>query len=153
VSIIVCRPKSLPLDKLAAAERRASEVNETFELVVMDEFLSGIEGGRTEGSKPKFAQVFATYCGARVMSVMQLRADKGEAKTGFGKIITVHERIKAYTNREHGTLPNDDEMIAFGGQLFDTLFQGDVRRLYDEARTRQRSRLDVVLTSMIPWRQ
>src|SRR5262249_41238989 len=47
--------------------------------------------------------------------------------------------------------PNDDEMIAFGSQLFDTLFQGDVKRLYDEARTRQRGRLDLVLTSMIPW--
>src|ERR1044072_9367544 len=42
-------------------------------------------------------------------------------------------------------------MIAFGGQLFDTLFQGGLRRLYDEARTRQRNRLDLVLTSMIPW--
>src|SRR5688500_16868523 len=27
MSIILCRPKSLPLDKLAAAERRAIEVN------------------------------------------------------------------------------------------------------------------------------
>jgi len=43
-------------------------------------------------------------------------------------------------------------MVDFGGQLFETLFQGDVRRLYDEARARQRSRrLDLVLTSMIPW--
>lgn len=129
---------------------RADEVSETLELVVMDEFPSGTEGRRSAGSTPKFAQVFATYCGARVMSVMRLQRDKKE-KTQFGKIIGVHERIKAYTNREYGSLPNDDEMIAFGGQLFDTLFQGDVRRLYDEARTRQRSRLDIVLTSMIPW--
>lgn len=130
---------------------RADEVSETFELVVMDELLSGIDEPRAGSAKPRFAQVFATYCGARVMSVMRLQAGKGEAKTGFGQIIGVHERIKAYTNREHGSLPDDDEMIAFGTQLFDTLFQGDVRRLYDEARTRQRSRLDVVLTSMIPW--
>ena len=138
-----------PQSSVVAA--RGDEVSETFELVVMDQFNPGIDGRRPTGSTPKFAQVFATYCGARVMSVMRLRADKGEAKTGFGKIITVHERIKAYTNREHGSLPNDAEMVAFGSQLFDTLFQGDVRRLYDEARTRQRSRLDVVLTSMIPW--
>jgi hypothetical protein len=130
---------------------RADEVSETFELVVMDEFHAGTEERRSAESKSKFAQVFATYGGARVMSVMRLRADKGEEKTRFGQIINVHERIKAYTNREQGSLPNDDEMIAFGGQLFDTLFQGDVRRLYDEARTRQRSRLDIVLTSMIPW--
>ncbi len=134
----------------ASFSARDEEDDNTFELVVMDEFHSGGPGPRTGGS-PKFAQVFASYCGARVSSVMRLRADKGEEKTRFGKIIGVHERIKAYTNREQGTLPNDDEMIDFGGQLFDTLFQGDVRRLYDEARTRQRKRLDLVLTSMIPW--
>lgn len=125
--------------------------SDTFELVIMDEFQSGVNGRRASGSNPKFAQVFATYGGARVTSVMRLRADRGEERTRFGQIIRVHERIKAYTNREQGSLPNDDEMIDFGGQLFDTLFQGDVRRLYDEARTRQRNRLDLVLTSMIPW--
>ena len=83
---------------------------------------------------------------------MRLRADKGEKPTHFGRIIGMHERIKAYTNREGGSLPGDEEMVAFGGKLFDTLLQGDVRRLYDEARTRQRRRrLDLVLTSMIPW--
>jgi hypothetical protein len=130
---------------------RTDTSGETFELVVMDEFHSGVDKPRTGGLTPKFAQVFASYCGARVMSLMRLRADKGEEKTRFGQIINMHERIKAYTNREYGSLPNDKEMIAFGGQLFDTLFQGDVRRLYDEARTRQRGRLDLVLTSMIPW--
>ena len=129
---------------------RVQESNETFELVVMDEFHGG-GVNRRPGSSPKFAQVFASYCGARVTSVMRLRADRGEDKTRFGDIIRMHERIKAYTNREQGTLPDDDEMIAFGSELFDTLFQGDVRRLYDEARTRQRGRLDLVLTSMIPW--
>jgi hypothetical protein len=125
---------------------------EMFELVVMDEFSADRETNVDEKKRmPKFAQVFASYCGARVTSVMRLRADKGEEKTRFGKIISVHERIKAYTNSESGTLPNDEEMVEFGKQLFDTLFQGDVRRLYDEARTRQRGRLDFVLTSMIPW--
>lgn len=129
---------------------RVQEADETFELVVMSEFSFGKQqpAGR---SSPKFAQVFASYGGARVTSLMRLRADKGEETTSFGKIIRVHERIKAYTNREQGSLPSDEEMIAFGSQLFDTLFQGDVRRLYDEARTRQRNRLDLVLTSMIPW--
>jgi len=128
-----------------------AEVVDTFEVVVMDEFHSGVESRGSNGTSPKFAQVFASYGGARVMSLMQLRADKGEAKTRFGQIIRVHERIKAYTNREQGSLPDDDEMIQFGSQLFDTIFQGDVRRLYDEARTRERRRLDLVLTSMIPW--
>ena len=128
---------------------RPEEESETFELVVMDAFNS--DGQPQQGSSPKFAQIFASYGGARVTSTLRLRADRGEDKTLFGKIIRVHERIKAYTNREQGSLPNDEEMISFGGQLFDTLFQGDVRRLYDEARTRQHNRLDIVLTSMIPW--
>jgi hypothetical protein len=127
---------------------RAEEASETFELVVMSEFDAA---RKQANSSPKFAQIFASYGGARVTSTLRLRADKGEEPTDFGKIIRVHERIKAYTNREKGSLPEDEEMITFGGQLFDTLFQGDVRRLYDEARTRQRNRLDLVLTSMIPW--
>ncbi len=160
-------PVTAPLPEPAS---RAEEDSDTFELVVMDEFHSQVGAGRNEESTSRFAQVFASYCGARVSSRMRLRADTAqekallrkekkrlgetqseEEKTRFGQIINVHERIKAYTNREHGSLPNDKEMIAFGGQLFDTLFQGDVRRLYDEARTRQRGRLDLVLTAMISW--
>ena len=83
---------------------------------------------------------------------MRLRAEKGEESTSYGKIIHMHERIKNYTNREKGSLPSDDEMVEFGGELFETAFQGDVRRLYDEARARQQNRkLDIVFTSMIPW--
>jgi CHAT domain len=161
-----------PETSASASDARVSNDNETFELVVMDQFHSGLEVGQNARSTSRFAQVIASYRGARVTSAMRLRADTPqeksllrkqrtrlgeektrfeEEKTWFGQIIGVHERIKAYTNREKGSLPDDDEMITFGGQLFDTLFQGDVRRLYDEARTRQRGRLDLVLTSMIPW--
>ena len=105
---------------------------------------------------PEWAHVLASYGGARVMSKFRLRrknkTDKKEAPTPFGKIIGFHERIKTFTDEMRGTLPSDEEMIAFGGLLFDTLFQGDVRRLYDEARARQRTRkLDFVLTSQIAW--
>ena len=138
-----------PARAMATTPARVEEANETFELVVMTEFNSRSQHGH-QNSRPKLAQVFATYGGARVTSAMRLRNDGGE-KTLFDEIIGVHERIKAYTNREKGSLPDDEEMITFGSQLFDTLFQGDVRRLYDEARTRQGKRLDLVLTSMIPW--
>jgi CHAT domain len=131
----------------------ADEDVDTFHLLVMDEFRPGASGAATSTrATAKFARVFASYGGARVISTMRLRADKGEEPTRYGRIIRMHERIKAYTNRERGSLPSDDEMVEFGGQLFETLFEGDVRRLYDEARTRQRHRrLDFVLTSMIPW--
>lgn len=126
---------------------------DTFHLIVMDEFRPDAEGqGSGSARAPKFAQVLASYGGARVTAAMRLRADEGEPPTGFGRIIAMHERIKAYTNRERGNLPNDEELMHFGGLLFETLLQGDVRRLYDEARTRQRrQRLDLVLTSMISW--
>ena len=123
-----------------------------FELVVMDEFRPNPDAPRRAGPPtPQYAQVLASYGGARVSSVMRLRAGDDGAKTQFGNIIRTHERIKKYTNREEGSLPDDKEMIAFGEQLFDTLFQGDVRRLYDEARTRQGRKLDFIFTSIIPW--
>ena len=146
-----------------------SSLGNVFELVIMDEFRPNQDVPRGAGGEtPEFAQVLATYGGARVTSVMRLRAPKAKAasrkaarpseksldsgeKTQFGNIIGTHERIKKYTNRVEGSLPNDKEMIAFGEQMFDTLFQGDVRRLYDEARTRQGRKLDFIFTSMIPW--
>jgi CHAT domain/Astacin (Peptidase family M12A) len=126
-----------------------SGLGNVFELVIMDEFRPNRDAPRS-GETPEFAQVLASYGGARVTSVMRLRAGDGE-KTQFGKIIGTHERIKKYTNREEGSLPGDEDMISFGEQLFDTLFQGDVRRLYDEARTRHGRKLDFIFTSMIPW--
>jgi hypothetical protein len=145
------RPAAAPRVRLTEAPP-AQEDTDTFHIIVMDAFEARPNGSPGKPRSPKFARVLATYGGARVTTTMRLRADKGEPKTQFSAIIALHERIKAYTNREQGSLPTDDQMIAFGGQLFETLFQGDVRRLYDEARSRQRGRkLDLVLTSMIPW--
>lgn len=120
-----------------------------FEIVVMDDFRPDQAGG-ARMSMPKFARVFASYSGARVTASLRLRAD-ARNKTLFPAIIGTQERIKNYTNRVRGSLPSDEELRVFGTRLFDTLFQGDVRRLYDEARTRQQRRLDLVFTSMIPW--
>jgi hypothetical protein len=132
---------------------------DTFRLVIMDEFdpaaaqaKSRDRGQRLKKKRPKFARILASYAGAQVSWPMRLHADKGEEKTAYGNIIQMHERIKAFTNRESGSLPTDQEMVQFGTDLFEALFVGDVRRLYDEARSRQHSRkLDIVLTSMIPW--
>ena len=142
----------------------ALELADTFHIVIMDadspmgararraRRADGSQMSVPEGERPKYARVFASYAGARVTTWMQLRADRGEAPTRFGQIISVHERIKSYTNRVEGSLPADRELMDFGSDLFETLFQEDVRRLYDEARSRQRGRrLDLVLTSMIPW--
>jgi hypothetical protein len=147
----------------AASSQRDSvkpQEADTFQIVIMDEFSPGGKSPRrkpksTEADatgRPKYARVFANYGGAQVTCAMRLRKDADEAPTPFGNIIATHERIKKYTNREEGTAPSDEEMVMFGRDLFETLFQGDVRRLYDEARARQNNRkLDIVLTSMIPW--
>ena len=134
---------------------------DTFHIVVMDDFDTTSGKRNDPGRDPAFAQVYATYGGARVtqaMRVHQDRKNKGKpvvdpaAKTAFGAIIRTHERIKSYTDLATGSLPDDAHLKVFGSQLFDTLFQGDVRRLYDEARSRQRGRrLDLILTSMVPW--
>jgi hypothetical protein len=124
----------------------------TFHLIVMDDFRRHANGRRAPDSpSPDSAQVLASYGGARVTSVMRLRASKGQLPTAFGRIIATHTNIKKYTNGTGGTLPTDRDLLRFGADLFETLFQGDVRRLYDEARTRQHRRLDFVFTSMIPW--
>lgn len=145
-------PEPPPTSRSPPADLVRLEDDESFQIIIMDEFApeaKEIAGSDKKG--PRFARVLASYGGARVSSAMRLRAAKGEPKTPYGKIIAVHERIKNYTNREKGSLPNDEEMIEFGGHLFETLFHGDVRRLYDEARARQHHKLDIVLTSMIPW--
>lgn len=124
---------------------------DAFHIVVM----AAYEGPESaEPQWPQWARVLASYGGARVMSDMRLRADEGDpsTRTRFGEIIGFHKRILNFTNKGQGALPEEKEMIDFGGALFETLFQGDVRRLYDEARARQRGRkLELVLTSTIPW--
>ena len=143
------KPTSSPQDFVKPPEA------DTFQIVIMDDFNpqgQAVRRKSPEVGRAKYARVFANYGGAQVTCAMRLRKDKGEAPTPFGNIIRTHERIKKYTNREEGTVPSDEEMVTFGRDLFETLFQGDVRRLYDEARARQQNRkLDIVLTSMIPW--
>lgn len=145
-----------PATKTAVAIRtagpRAAMDNDAFQIVVMDRFEPDVAKTRKRQPRPKFVRVFASYAGARVTVPMRIRSEKGDEPTRFGSIIDVHERIRNYTNRDSGSLPDDKAMIEFGSDLFETLFQGDVRRLYDEARARQNGqKLDFVFTSMIPW--
>jgi len=125
---------------------------DTFHLIVMDNFREDDDGRRPKGAPtPETAQVLATYAGARVASLLRLRKLQGQEATAFGRIIRTHENIKKHTNGVGGSLPAEADLLSFGRDLFNTLLQGSVRRLYDEARSRQHSRLDFVFTSMIPW--
>jgi hypothetical protein len=149
---------ALPAVPFVAAGQAPLRSDAEFHLVILEDFDSETGTRRVveyeEGKKtPRFAQVYASYDGARVSCPMQLRRrTKEEEATAFGQIIGTHERIKTYTNEGKGTLPSAAELIEFGGYLFEALFQGNVRRLYDEARGRQRSgKLTFVITSMVSW--
>lgn len=138
--------------KYSVSFARPPGPDETLQITVLDGFDPETGASGAKQDKPKFARILASYAGARVVEPMQLKAVDKKSPTRFGNIIAIHERIKAYTNRDSGSLPTDAELLTFGQDLFDTLFRGEVRRLYDEARALQQGRkLDLVLTSMIPW--
>jgi hypothetical protein len=103
-----------------------------------------------DGYDKEMAQIFASYGGARVVEPMPLRGQ--DAGTAWHGIIQIHERIKNFTDKNLGSLPSDKEMLDYGRLLFEMLFRGDVRRLYDTARSVQRDgKLTMVFTSMFGW--
>ena len=130
-----------------------------------------LEGDRTlhlvilgEAGAARSAQILATYGSARIVEPFVLRnnksarGDEAVAGTRFQRIIRYHERIRmsldgrADQRGRVPPLPNDDELRDFGTALFDALFVGGVRRLYDLARADQRrDPLNVVFTCAIPW--
>ncbi len=117
-----------------------------------------------EAAAARSAQILATYGSARIVEPFVLRnnksarGDEAVAGTRFQRIIRYHERIRmsldgrADQKGRVPPLPNDDELRDFGTALFDALFVGGVRRLYDLARADQRVEpLNVVFTCAIPW--
>ncbi len=98
------------------------------------------------------AAILASFRNARVLAAFPCRG--GEAGARWQRIIRLHERILAcLEGRPRGrSLPSPAELRGFGCDLFEALFPGDLRRLYDTARALQvDSVLDVALTSMIEW--
>jgi len=98
------------------------------------------------------ASLMASFRNARVLAPFPRRG--GEAGARWQRIIQGHERTLAvFEGRARGRgLPKGRELRAWGRDLFELLFPGDVRRLYDVARSLQPGGvLDVVFTSMIDW--
>jgi hypothetical protein len=98
------------------------------------------------------AAILASYRSARVLAPFPRRGGAQGAR--WRRIIRVHERTLAVLDgRGRGRgLPQGRELRAFGRDLFETLLPGDVRRLYDVARSqRRRGALDLVFTSMLDW--
>ncbi len=98
------------------------------------------------------AAILATYRGARVLAPFPRRGGKDGMR--WRRIFRLHERtLGVLDGRGRGrALPQGAELRAFGRDLFETLLPGDLRRLYDAARSRRkRGALDVVFTSMLDW--
>jgi hypothetical protein len=98
------------------------------------------------------AAILASYRNARVLAPFPRRGGASGAR--WRRIIAAHERtLAALGGRASGrALPRGRELVAFGRDLFETLLPGDVRRLYDVARSqRGGTALDLVFTSMLDW--
>jgi hypothetical protein len=130
--------------------------------------ISEIKGNRDT------AQLLAMYRGAVIVESFPLRGTRGASRRGrsrskavvtaetaarldagerFYQIISRHEAIQNYIeDKAPAALPTDEELRTFGALLFETLFVGKIRRLYDAARSEQQNgTLNIILTCTIPW--
>ena len=109
------------------------------------------------------AELIATFRNARVMETLRTRpektsshkrstVDKGDIQ--WQQIKAAQDHIQGYIqgNPKFPALPGEHDLQQFGGALFKALFPGQVRRLYDAARSEQTSqRLNLIFTSDIDW--
>jgi hypothetical protein len=113
-------------------------------------------------AKIRTAMLLATYRNARVVETIFLRGGPhpqvrlaDDTDYHWNVIIGINERIKNYIDGSAAeTLPTDDEIHGLGVNLFNAIFPGTVRRLYDVARVDRAQagkRLDIMITSMINW--
>ncbi len=122
----------------SSASARAPRAARRFELVLV--------GGR--GGEP--THLLATFGGARVVEPFETKG--GAAGERMRVIIAMHERVLAALDGGGGEpLPAAKELREYGAVLFETLFPGAVRRLWDEARTAAKGALEVVFTPGLDW--
>ncbi|HEV8581583.1 MAG TPA: CHAT domain-containing protein [Thermoanaerobaculia bacterium] len=139
----------LPRAMLSTLERNADALH----LFILDPRTED-QKAADEHAKKRLgvAKILASYRNARVLADFPLR-NQGAGQR-FQRIIAQQRSIRAYIDGEPTSqgLPNDGELRYFGRQLFECLFPGEVRSLYDGARTTHDGRrLDIILTSMIHW--
>jgi hypothetical protein len=117
---------------------RSASSPRRFELVLI--------GGK--GGTP--AHLLASFGGARVVEPFETKG--GAAGERMRVIIAMHERVLAALDGGGSEpLPAAAELREYGTVLFETLFPGAVRRLWDEARTAAKGALEVVFTPGLDW--
>jgi hypothetical protein len=98
------------------------------------------------------ARLLASYSGATVVEPFETKG--GAAGEWMRRIVELHERIlRALDGRlPLASLPREKELVRYGTALFEALFPGDVRRLWDSARSREkRGAVQLVFTSALDW--
>ncbi|HVT44312.1 MAG TPA: CHAT domain-containing protein [Thermoanaerobaculia bacterium] len=100
---------------------------------------------------PSHYQLVARYRNA--FATVEFPTRGGAAGRRMSRIIDRHEAIRNFVRGKAGSrMLTSAELLEYGAMLFETLFPGDVRRLYDVARSVDRSRpLDLVFVSTLDW--
>ena len=118
-----------------SAQKSSSSASSRFDLLLVD------------GEPPRLV---ASWAGARVVEPFETRG--GAAGERMHRIIALHERVlRALDGRGPGDLPKASELTAYGAVLFETLFPGEVRRLWDAARSASKRPLELAFTSSLDW--
>lgn len=123
------------------AARSLSRPSERFDLIVL-----------APGDSLSHTHLVASYAGATVVTPFETKG--GEAGERMRRIVELHERIlRALDGRRPlASLPGERELIRYGTALFEALFPGDVRRLWDAACARSpRGPVHLVFTSALDW--
>jgi hypothetical protein len=104
--------------------------------------------------------LLASYRNARVLVSFKTRG--GEFENRWRRIEEARNHLTGYIDGDpkYRSLPTDQALRDLGRDLFDVLFPGDVRRLYDHARAEfsrpvgaqvAERRLSIIFTSMVGW--
>ena len=95
-------------------------------------------------------RLVASWAGARVAEPFETRG--GAAGERMRRIIALHESVlRALDGRSSRPLPKAAELHAYGAVLFETLFPGEVGRLWDAARGASSRPLELSFTSALDW--
>ena len=63
-----------------------------------------------------------------------------ELTSRWGQLFATHRTIKRFVDSPDGTPPPEAVLLEFGALLFETLLPGDVKRLFDVARSREQEK-------------
>lgn len=152
LTAVTAQPSPVPAPVVAAVftgRPVTAFTDEVFNISILDVDGSSAPKSRKE---PAWAILLATFRNARAIAKLEMRG--GEAGQRFRRIIATHVAIQNYVNGKPGAseVPHGDRLVALGCDLFETLFPGDVRRLYDVARAEQANRrINLIFTSGVHW--